>query len=446
MTIRRLCLPAVMILMAVGGCAKEGQVKEKSIESMALAGAQTQLKINQEALYRGATEENRVDAAMVMLFNDDPRARQVLIEALKQTENKPARIAVCKALSASREARLTIKNKKDFIAPLAEIFKTDDGSTAKFAAEAALLYDYDEIANVLEPMAKDSGLPLKARLNTIYALKVQFDTRAIILLAELVGDKDVQVSTAAEDALRSIGIPVGRFAANRSQIIAELRSRGMERFQREWMVRQEARVSDLEKQLNQWQKLYLGSLDRIYQGLTDDNQRGKLLSETLASPEESVRLWALEKVSQWRIGTQAKLPAELGPILVRLISDDDKKVRLAAAKLLSLTGELSSAERLAAQFKIERDEEVKQELFVALGAACQYALVPTSGVQLSPELRKQTLDWAVIYLKIPKRRTRAPRLSGSCLSRVDLSRRRRQNISTFLWRDIIGHNNRQTDH
>jgi hypothetical protein len=299
MIIRRLCLIVLPVLLAIAGCTQEGQTEEKSIESMALAGAQTQLKINQEALFRGATEEGRVDAAMVMLFNDDPRARQVFIDALKQSENKPARIAVCKALSASREARLTIKNKKDFISPLAEIFKTDDGSTAKFAAEAALLYDYEEIANVLEPMAKDSGLPVKARLNAIYALKVQFDTRAIILLAELAGDKDSQVSAAAEEALRSIGIPVGRYARNRSQIIAELRTRGLERFQREWMVRQEARVSELEKQRNQWQKLYFSALDKIYQGLTDDSQRGKLLTETLASPEEEARLWALDKVSQW---------------------------------------------------------------------------------------------------------------------------------------------------
>jgi tetratricopeptide (TPR) repeat protein len=73
-------------------------------------------------------------------------------------------------------------------------------------------------------------------------------------------------------------------------------------------------------------------------------------------------------------------------------------VRLASARLLALTGEISSPERLAQQIVAEKDEDVRLELFVALGAACQYALVPTSGVQITPELRMQTLEWAARYL------------------------------------------------
>jgi HEAT repeat protein len=407
MIIRRVCLSALLVMLFLAGCQqqqgqKAGQQPQQGVLSAAelksAGDTQTQLKINQEALLRGATEDIRIDAAMILLFNDNLQARQVLIETLRQSENRPARIAVCKALSASREARREVKNKRDFIGPLAAILKTDESGTAKFAADAALLFDYDEIAGIFEPMAKDSSLPARARLNAIYALKVQLDIRAITRLAELVEDKNTQVSSAAADALRSIGIPVARDPRNRAKMLSELRSRGIERFQRELMVRQEARVSEMEKELGQWKQLYLGALDKIYDGLADDGQRGKLLTESLGSPEEAIRLWALDKVSQWRIGTQAKLPPELGPVLAKMISDDDRNVRLASAKLLSLTGELSSAERLAAQFSVEQDEEVKMELFVALGAACQYALVPTSGVQLSQELRRQTLDWAVIYL------------------------------------------------
>jgi HEAT repeat protein len=382
-------------LLVLAGCQQESVEKGKRAAlpqgAMSPASAEAQLKINQEALFRGATEAVRVDAAMIMLFDDDPQARKILIDALIQPENKLARIAVCRALSASRESRRVVKNKRDFINPLAEILRTDDGGTSRFAAEAALLFDYDEIANVLEPMAKDAAQPVKARLNAIYALKVQLDIRAITRLAELVGDNDPQVSSAAADALRSIGIPVGRDAKSRAQILAELKARGMERYQREWMVR-------LEKERDLWRRMYLGALDRIYDGLADDAGRGKLLTEYLGSSEAAVRLWALDKVSQWRMGTQAKLPAEIGPALVKLVTDNDRSIRLAAARILSLTGELSSAERLAAQFSIEQDEEVRMELFVALGAACQYALVPTSGVQLSPELHRQTLDWAVVYL------------------------------------------------
>ena len=57
-----------------------------------------------------------------------------------------------------------------------------------------LLFDYDEIANVLESMAKDDAMPVKARLNAIYAMKMQLDIRAITRIAELVDDKDEQVA------------------------------------------------------------------------------------------------------------------------------------------------------------------------------------------------------------------------------------------------------------
>jgi HEAT repeat protein len=281
---------------------------------------------------------------------------------------------------------------------LANVLKTEEGNPAKFAAEALLIFDYDAIVNVLEPMAKDESMPVKARLNAIYAMRVQLDIRAITRIAELVEDKDKQVSAAAGDALRSLGIPVSGDARRRAQILNDLRTNGMDRFQRDWLIRQESRVNDLEKERDQWRKLYLGSLDRIYEGISDEGQRGKFLIEQLSNSESRIRLWALDKVSQWRIGTQSKLPAELGPVLVKLISSDNRDVRLATAKLLSLTGELSSAERLAEQFSVEQDEDVKMELFVALGAACHYALVPTSGSQLSPELRKQTLEWAAVYL------------------------------------------------
>jgi HEAT repeat protein len=406
MAIRRLNIPVLLILAVLtfafmSGC-QQGTLKQEDIASTGGAApvtdSETQLKINLEALLRGATDEIRLDAAMVMLFNDNPRARQILIDTLEQAENKPAKIAVCRALVVSRETRRVIKDKKDFIVPLADVLKTEDAATAKFAAEAALLYEYDEIADVLEPMARDAALVAKARINVIYAMKMQLDVRAITRLAELIDDKDAQVAQAAEESLRSIGIPISRGASGRAQILSELRTRGMERFQRDWLVRQEGRVGVLEKERDLWRKLYLASLDKIYAGLSDDSQRGKMLAEQLASTETVVRLWALDKTAQWRIGSQSKLPAEIGPVLLKLISNENRDVRLASAKLLELTGEISSPERLAQQLGAEKDEEVRLELFVALGAACQYALVPTSGAQITPELRMQTLEWAAGYL------------------------------------------------
>jgi HEAT repeat protein len=391
-----LLILAIMTIAFIQGCQQEEAATGAG--AAPVTDSETQLKINLEALMRGATDEIRLDAATVLLFNDNPRGRQILIDTLEQAENKPAKIAVCRALVVSRETRRVINDKKDFIVPLADVLRTEDAATAKFAAEALLLYEYDEIADVLEPMARNAALESKARINVINAMKMQLDVRAITRLTEFIDDKDTQVSQAAENALRSIGIPISRNTRGREQVLSELRTRGMERFQRDWLVRQEARFSTLEKERDLWRKLYLASLDKIYAGLSDDSQRGKMLAEQLANPETIVRLWALDKTTQWRIGSQSKLPAEIGTVLLKVVSDENKDVRLASAKLLSLTGEISSSERLAQQIIAEKDEEVRLELFVALGAACQYALVPTSGAQITPELRMQTLEWAAGYL------------------------------------------------
>ena len=157
-------------------------------------------------------------------------------------------------------------------------------------------------------------------------------------------------------------------------------------------------MRDLQAERDQWREEYLSASGRIYEGISDDAARGAFLAERLASSEAAVRLWALEKVSQWRVGTKSRLPAELGPLLVNLISDPDRNVRLKAARLLSLMGELDSAQRLLEQLEVEQNDEIKTELFVALGWACYYGFLPNSEIRVPEEVRKQTLGWATKYL------------------------------------------------
>ncbi len=75
------------------------------------------------------------------------------------------------------------------------------------------------------------------------------------------------------------------------------------------------------------------------------------LAEQLGSLDPVVKLWAVERVYQSRVGSPSKttLPAKLGPILISLISDENGGVRLRTAELLSLMGELNSAEKLLEQ-------------------------------------------------------------------------------------------------
>jgi HEAT repeat protein len=236
------------------------------------------------------------------------------------------------------------------------------------------------------------------RLNAIHALQLWPDMEATIRLIRLVDDPEKPVSAEAEKALHSLGIPVGENYWTREQNIIELRSKGKDVFLRDWLIHQEALLREMRTKLNSWQKRYLTELSKRYDGISDDTARGKFLAEHLGSSEAITRLWALEKVSQWRKGTNPKLPtALLEPILVNLISDADRNVRLKTATLLSLMVHLNSTQQLLAQLEVEPDDQVKTELLVALGGACSNAL-KTSPVTISPETRKQALEIASKYL------------------------------------------------
>jgi HEAT repeat protein len=291
-----------------------------------------------------------------------------------------------------------MKDKSDFIRPLLNILTTDDFAGGRLAGEALLLFEYKQISDGLEKIVTDTSLPVKARLNAMYALRLQPDMKAVIRLINTVGDADKQVAAAAKQTLKSLGIPVGKDAEARKRTIENLKREGQEAFLRNRLIWQEAQIREMGTLLNLWQGGYLSALGQIYGAKTDDTDKGKFLATHLSDSRKIVRLWALKKVEEWQKGTNPKLPGELGPILNNLIFDREKDVRLKTAKLLSLMGELSSAEKLLARHKVEEYDEVRTEIFVALGAACSYALLPDSPVKISPQTRKQALDLAHEYL------------------------------------------------
>ena len=392
----------ILVLLLVLGCEPPEMARDESTlpvdEAIAEASLGKQLKINRDALLKGSSEQIRIDAATVMLFSEDPLAREILLDALNQSENIGARVAVCKALNQARSEQRSIKNKEDFIPPLFDILATEVANIAKFAAEAILIFEYDQIAKRLEGMVTDPSLPAKARLNAIYALRLQPDMRAIFKLIDRLDDFDPEVAAEAERALRSLGTPIGKDAEAREQIRTELKRKGRDEFFRDLLIRQEAKMRDMQAEKEQWQQRYLSASGNIYDGISGDVARGAFLAEHLRSPEPAVKLWALEKVSQWRVGTKSRLPAELGPILVNLISDPDRNVRLKTAKLLSLMGELNSAERLLEQIQVEQNDQIKAEMFLSLGWACYYASLPNSEIKIPDQIRKKTLELATEYL------------------------------------------------
>jgi len=428
MHIKRINLFAILIILLIFVPICPGE--EKSEQGGTQAGTQQlsegQLNINRLALQENKDEKIRLQAASYILEDESEGARKVLLETLKMEKNSAARMAVCRALSKSRTEKKEIKNKEDFIVPLLSILVTSqESSEVKLAAEALLIFDYSQISSKLNMIAEDASSPLNARLNAIYALRLQSDMNAIIQLIRLAGDAEPSVSAEAERSLQSVGISVGEDAEARERTIKELESKGKEKFLQERLVQQKLNMDNLEGKIKFWQERYLALLDTSYSAITEDTERGKFLSVRLSDSEAAVKLWALDKVSKWRAGTGTKsnIPAELGPSLIKLISDEDKQVRLKTAILLPVIGELDSAGPLAEQFKVETDPKVKDEILTALGWACYYGSLPNASIKVSPELIRQTLQWAQEFLadSNTKRAVKGSDVIGKLLENSELS-------------------------
>ena len=369
-------------------------------EAAVATEADTQLRINKTTLLENKNAKNRVDAATLLLFNDDPAARTILLDVLKGTDNPAARAAVCEALNPTRTGQRPLKNKEDFIGPLINIIiSEEDFAIAKLAAEATLIFGYSQVQAELEKAAVDPSLSASARMNVIYAMRRHPDKQAVLQLLSLVDSPDPQVAEAARSALASAGITVSSDPETRKQMLTELQQRGAEAFLRERLIRQEMRMREMEAELAAWQQRYLSALGGQYDSLGDEAARNAFLAQHLGAQETRVRLWALAKLEELRKGTgRLKLSEQLEAALVGLIVDPNKEVRLKTARLLALMGELNAAKPLLEQVKVEQDDQVHREMFVALGGACYLASLPTSGYKLPEEVRLETLRLAVEFL------------------------------------------------
>ena len=392
----------LLIFLLMVGCQQAGISAGRPTSTangkVAKSELSKQLKIYESTLLEGTSEQIRIVAAAEMLFSEDPLAREILLSVLRQSENSTARMAVCKALIQTRPEQKRIQKKGDFIQPLLEILPAKNAIEAQLAAEGLLIFEYEQISESLEKVVTNPSLPVNSRLNAIYALKLQPYKQAVIRLIKLVNDPEKQVAQAAEKALNSLGITVGLDAEIRTVNI--IQSQNTDEFLRDRLIWLEGQMHKLKGNLDQWEDRYLSALNEVYSGRKDDEAKAKFLDKHLNNPEVKVRLWALDKVYQDRLSStpNPQLPAALETILVNLISDPERDVRLKTAKLLALMVELNSAQSLLEQIKNEQYDDVRIELFVALGRACQYAFSANSGIKVSPELRKQLLVLAEKYL------------------------------------------------
>lgn len=355
------------------------------------------LKIYRDALFSGATDQTRSDAATELLVSGDKNSIGIVLAALNQDDNAAARMAVYRVLIDSRRWSTPLANTEVFIEPLMKNLRSREGAEAQQAAEATMIFDYKQIAPQLQAILADKAVGVKPRLNAVYALRIRPEGEAISELIKLLDDSDDAVATAASEALQE-WIPLGSDKQVWRGILEDLKKKSRADIVRERLKVLELQKRDLAAKLEAWQKLYLASLKRIYDGMPDASARQAFVIEQLQSEHSLIKLWGLERVREMSL-SEPQISADISTRVLALVNDNDPAVRLATAKLLGLKTNVDSTSKLLAQMKVETDEGVKLELLSALGSACYYALLPGSPMKLPDDVRADTIALAGQYLQ-----------------------------------------------
>jgi hypothetical protein len=225
------------------------------------------------------------------------------------------------------------------------------------------------------------------------------DKQAVIKLFSLMDSGEPQIVDAARSALAAVGVTVSPDPAVRRQTLLELQQRSTEVFLKERVVRQETRMRETEGERESVWKKYLADKTTLYNLQGAEDAKVKFLATHLAERETRVKLWALDRLEELRVGTSKAKFSALEPVLKDLISDPSRDVRLSTAKRLASLWELNVAKPLLDQLNLEQDELVRREILVALREACYTSLGDAApGPRIPDEIRAGTLAWGVKFL------------------------------------------------
>jgi len=410
--VKALCpiICAIMLALGLGSAyciAAEGAVGAVTPAEKETDAAR-QLRIYEEALMRGSTEQSRTDAAVELLRRGDDGAWELLLKALVSGDNPQAGHAVCRGLIESKSWSEGVRSRKEFLEPLIGMLVDEAGANARLAADALLVFKYREVAERLGKLARNTELKRQIRLNVVYALKLWPDKEAVLELVNLLDDADPEVAAAVANAL-PYWIPLG---TDKQTILRELLRKSPDEIIKARLEGLQQQMGKLEDERDRWKKMYLAALDGDYEK-SDEDAKGKMLVEKMPSELTSVRLWAVRKVAAFT-GPQ---PREFRDNLLALISDKNREIRLAAAGALASMSKLDPAEKLLAQLKVERYSDVSLAIFDALGEACFFAFSPGSPVTLDESIRTETLTIAVRYIvsKDPETSAKGAEVMGKLL-------------------------------
>ena len=372
------------------------------------------LVITKSTLHSGDKIEIRVVAAKQLLLSSEAEARKIITETITNKEETEAKKAIFLALIESDKWSQKLPNTDQLAKSVCEALKVCNENIAELCCKAMTVFEFELIEEKINDMLLDDQTSTETRLMIICALKERLPERkAIKTLFNLLDNENEQISKAAGEALQE-WVPLGKDKKSWGEIIDELNQKSPSAIIKERLIGQESKVRQLEAEVATLKTKNVETQEELYNFKTTNDGKKDFLLKYLKDSEAQVRVWAIDKISQWRSSTQ--LPGDFSSLLIDLISDPSEKVRLKIAQLLIFMGDIDPDEELLDQLKKENNEEIAIAQLHALSEACYYAYIAVNKIQIAPQVRSETLSIINSFLKSesPSKITEA----GDSLARI----------------------------
>ncbi len=378
------------------------------------------------------TAHQREEAALRLVSRATPEARTILLNALTDVSNRPAQLAVARALASDAQPD------PRFINPLFERLGADKALTEAAAVALANYKGNPEVLNRLAEFALARNQPESIRVAMVRAIGTMVEKDAAELLINLLTRDDEAES-------------VRRAAAEALMELTGLREYGYDsaQWQRWWTFNRGKPAAQWATDLLNVRAARFDELQRRYAELTEEltgilseqhrsappAQQADILLRYLRSPLPSIRRTGAKIVAE-DFFNGVKTRDDVHERLVQLIGDSAADVRLQVIQTFGLMNDDRAIDPLLTQLSQEQDADVRAEIARALGpmndpslrsapALLELLSDPSSRVaeaaarslrDLAPRLRERQPDRAAEIAARLMRTLRARTTSGQGVS------------------------------
>jgi HEAT repeat protein len=308
-----------------------------------------------------ATQPQRDEAAQRLVQRQTPDAKRALAAALADAGNRPAQLAVARAVLFDPNPDPA------FVLPLFDLINTQRPDLVDAGITALTVYrdrDASDVRRRLIDIALDSQHQQRptTRLSAIKAVGTMANRLAAGALVSLLASdaeppaiRDAAATALADmtgsaNVVRDPGQWQRWFDANQAD----------PNFERNLLAARSARVTVLQQRMDRVVADVQARLGGLYQTIPD-TAKEKVLLDYLRAAEPEIRMVGAQLVQDDFKNTRP-VPASVRAQLRTMVGDSSSRVRVAVAKTLYALNEPQAIDELLAQLGREQDTDVKIEL------------------------------------------------------------------------------------